>query len=253
MKRGLENLTNMKYPGRIIILGRDKTGENCLVIYAITGRSPSSKARKLVFENGEVWVRPTDQAVLMRGNTDLLVYPAVYIGKEGIAVSNGKQTEDIKEHLLHSMNPSEVLLTALRFWDYEPDAPNYTPRISGCVLTHKKSALSIIKRASDGSSERDVFEVSLIPGKGNMIATYSGRNIEPLPSFRGNPLEVDIEGKRAKDVAEDVYQSLTPKNRKEDYRVAVACIFSRDLAKEEFDVFIINRDERMRFNHERFG
>jgi len=76
-----------------------------------------------------------------------------------------------------------------------------------------------------------------------MIATYNGENKEPLSSFRGKPLDVELDEEKAERVAEAVYQALAPKNQEKDYRVAVACIFSRNLIQGEFDVHIINRYE----------
>lgn len=242
MGKGLENLATMEYPGRIIIIGKDITGENFIVIYAITGRSPSSQARKLVADKGAVWTKPTEENALKSGHRDLLVYPAIHV-TQGIAVSNGKQTDDIKKHLTQSKYASEVLFSSLKDWDYEPDAPNFTPRISGCVLPSKNASLSIIKRSADGSSLRYIFEIPLIEGKGKMISTYQGENKEPLPAFCGEPLDVEFEGQKAKEVAEEVYQTLAPKFQGKDYRVAVACVFSRNLMKNEFDVHIINRYE----------
>jgi len=244
MQKGLENLEAMEYPGRVIIIGKDNSGENIIVIYAITGRSSSSQARKLIMEKGAVWTKPTDETILRRGNIDLLVYPAIYVVK-GIAVSNGRQTEDIIEHLYQSQSPPEVLRSALEHWDYEPDAPNFTPRISGCILPEEKAALSIIKRASDGSSIKSIYEIPLISGRGKMITTYNGENQEPLPSFSGEPLDAGFEEQSVEDVAEAVYQALAPKKQGKDYRVAVACLFSKDLAENEYEVHIINRHERM--------
>ena len=245
MEKGLESLEAMEYPGRIIIIGKDKPGKNAIVTYAITGRSPSSQARKLVIENNAVWTKPTDELTLQKGNIDLLVYPAICVEK-GIAVSNGKQTEDIRKNLSQRQSPGEILSSSLEHWDYEPDAPNFTPRISGCILSQEKAALSIIKRGSDETSVRSIFEFPLLSGQGKMITTYNGENREPLPSFRGEPLEVEIEGQKAERVAEAVYNALKPKKPGKDFRVAVACIFSRNLAQEEFDACIINKYERVK-------
>lgn len=242
MGKGLENLAAMEYPGRVVIIGKDKTGENFIVVYAITGRSSSSQARKLVADKGAVWTKPTEENAFKNGHRNLLVYPAIYVS-QGIAVSNGKQTDDIKEHLTQSKYASEVLLSSLKDWDYEPDAPNFTPRISGCILPSNDASLSIIKRALDGSSLRYIFEIPLIEGKGKMMSTYQGENKEPLPAFCGEPLDVEFEGQRAKEVAEEIYQALAPKFQGEDYRVAVACVFSKNLMKDELDVYIINRHE----------
>ena len=245
MEKGLESLEEMEYPGRIIIIGKDEPGRNVVVTYAITGRSPSSQARKLVIENSTVWIKPTDDITLQKGNQDLLVYPAIWV-ERGIAVSNGKQTEDIRKNLSQSQSPKEILLSSLEHWDYEPDAPNFTPRISGCILSPEKAALSIIKRGSDGSSVKSIFEFPLLAGQGKMIATYNGENTEPLPSFREEPIEVGIQEMKAERVAEAVYQALNPKKPGKDFRVAVACIFSRDLAQDKFEAHIINRYERVK-------
>jgi hypothetical protein len=79
-----------------------------------------------------------------------------------------------------------------------------------------------------------------------MITTYDGENREPLPSFRGEPMEVGIESQKAEGVAEAVYRALSPKKQGKDFRVAVACLFSRNLAKNEFDAYIINTIERVK-------
>jgi IMP cyclohydrolase len=244
MSKGFESLSAMEYPGRVIIIGKDRNRENIVVIYAITGRSPSSQARKLEIERGVVWTKPTDEAKLKSGNIDLLIYPAISIHR-GIAVSNGKQTQDILEHLSQSQNPAEVLRSSLQHWNYEPDAPNFTPRISGCITPQKKAAFSIIKRTSDGASVRNFFDIPLAPGKGKMIATYTGEDKDPLPSFEGEPLDVELEPTSADEITKMIFQAIAPKEQEKDYRVAVACIFSRNLAENEFKAHIINRHERM--------
>ena len=244
MAKSLKSLTAKEYPGRIIIIGRDITGKNEVVIYAVTGRSPSSQARKMELKDDAILVKPTDEETLKKGKVDLLVYPAVLFSS-GIAVSNGKQTTDIKNHLGQSQNPAEVLEQALDKWDYEPDEPIFTPRISGCVLPQKKAALSIIKRAQDGFSIRDIFEIRLNTGKGKMISTYEGVDQKIPPAFSGEPLDIEIKEKTADDMAAAVYEALGPSPGQKDYRVSVVCVFSSDLKLEEYEIFIINRHERM--------
>jgi len=75
MKKGL---LSMVYPGRMIILGRDVSGKNNIVLYVITGRSPSSQAREIVWEKDSFWVKPIDKEVIKTGNIDLLVYPQLF-------------------------------------------------------------------------------------------------------------------------------------------------------------------------------
>ena len=96
-------------------------------------------------EKKEMVVQPTDADILKQGNPDLLIYPAIYFD-EGTVVGNGKHTQDVKKSFDARKNPLIALTTAHSRWQYEPDAPNYTPRISGCYGT-EKAALSIIKRA----------------------------------------------------------------------------------------------------------
>lgn len=243
MIKVLDNLSSREYPGRVIIIGQDKSGNNEVVIYAITGRSPSSQARKMEIEEDAIWASPTDENVLKGGNIDLLVYPAIlFVPARGIAVSNGKQTSDIGSLLLKSQNPLEILESALSQWNFEPDEPIFTPRISGCVLSGKGAALSIIRRNLDGSSSRDFYEVPLVSGRGMMIATYSGENRDPVPSFTGEPVEVEIHKKRADDMAKAVYDALEPEAGKKDFRVSVACVYFSKVSTGQNEIYIINRE-----------
>jgi IMP cyclohydrolase len=243
LKTELENLAVKEYPGRVIILGKDPTGKKAIVVYAITGRSPSSQARKLEKEGDFIWAKPTDEDILKTGQADLLVYPAVYLGR-GVVVSNGKHTSDIIDHLEKSPNPASLLQSALSAWDYEPDAPIFTPRISGCVLTLERAALSVIRRGPDSSPVRDVFECSMVSGHGNMVTTYQGENRHPVPSFSGDPLSLEIPHRTCRDMAEAVYEALGPAGEGLDFRVAVACVFSSSLERDDYEVSIINRCER---------
>jgi len=224
MSNALGYLKQMPYPGRVIIIGKSPAGKN-VVMYAITGRSPSSQARRLVIdgEAQQVLVTPTDEETLKTGNPDLLVYPAIMCGS-GIAVSNGKQTVDIFNHLSKDRAATAVLTEALAGWEYEPDAPNYTPRISGCITSG--AGMGILKRDGDGSVAAACCELSLTPGRGRLIATYSGANENPLPSFAGEPREVDIPWPTAEDAVQAFYDALGPAPGNPDFRVAAACLYA---------------------------
>jgi IMP cyclohydrolase len=241
MNDRLETLTSMAYPGRLIVIGRDRSGDRAIVIYAVTGRSPSSQARELVRREDAVWTRPTDPVVLAKGNPDLLVYPALVFGR-GIAVSNGKQTAGIL--LGGSPSAAGTLETGLRSWSYEPDAPIYTPRISGCVLPGNRAALNIIRRGTGGEPERMFHEFVPGPGEGRMISTYAGENADPLPSFRGEPKALALSESTARTMAEAVFGALGPKPDGPDFRVAVVCVFARPGDPSGLDLAIINRHER---------
>lgn len=240
MPSPLSPLENLVYPGRLIIIGRTPGGA-AVVIYAVTGRSASSQARRLVQREAGVWVEPTDEAVLRQGRVDLLVYPALLFAAGGVAVSNGKQTTDIRDALVSGARPVAALGAAMAPWDYEPDAPTFTPRISGCV-TAAGAALSVVKRAPDGASLRSYFEVPASPGQGRLVSTYQGENRDPLPAFVGEPIVVDLPPGGAREAAEAVYAALAPRAGNPDFRVAVAGY--REIGASSSEIHIINRHER---------
>ncbi len=234
----LEALANMEYPGRLLIIGKDVSGESKFAVYAITVRSPPNQARKFELRYGRILVMPTNEEELKKGDADLLFYPAMILNKDSIILSNGKQTDTIDMHPWHEFTPLQILEGSLSAWSYEADPPHFTPRIAAYVgLDSKKDAIGIIKREEilngGAISQRQFFEFELAPGKGKLISTYSGKNQNPLPSFEGEPLDVKLEGNTPKDIAEAVYGALNP-----DFRVAVACAF---INGKEIVHHIINR------------
>jgi IMP cyclohydrolase len=236
-------LAALEYPGRLIVMGEVAGGRKAVIVYAITGRSPSSQARKLAHRDDGVWVQPTDEDVLKKGNVDLLVYPALLFGRAGVAVSNGKQTADIRDALLAGAAPVAVLSKALSAWDYEPDAPIFTPRISGC-LVRGSAGLSVIRRGGSGEILRSYFEVPLREGEGRLVSTYAGPNSDPLPAFEGEPRPVGLAGETARETAEIVYGDLAPAAAEKDFRVAVACVFVSLSDPGGIELYVINRHER---------
>ena len=243
MDRSTASLAKLAYPGRLIIIGETGEAGKAAVVYAITGRSPSSQARKLVHRDGGIWVQPTNEETLKTGNVDLLVYPAVLIANGGIAVSNGKQTADVRDRLRPGIDPVSALSSALAGWDYEPDAPIFTPRISGC-LTGKAAGLSVVRRGPSGETLRNYFEVGLRAAEGRLVSTYEGPNADPLPVFCGEPRFVRLAGTTAGETAEAFYRDLAPSADGQDFRVAVACVFADLAAPDKVVVHIINRHER---------
>jgi len=236
-------LASLEYPGRLIVIGAAPEGGRAVIVYAITGRSPSSQARKLGLREGGIWVQPTDETTLRQGNVELLVYPAVLFGRTGIAVSNGRQTADVRDRLALGVGPVSALSMALASWDFEPDAPIFTPRISGC-LTGGTAGLSVVRRGPSGETLRNYYEAGLRKGEGRLVSTYDGPNTEPLPVFRGEPRFVELSGATAAEAAEAAYRSLGPGPSGKDFRVAVACIFVSPEGQDKPDVHIINRHER---------
>jgi IMP cyclohydrolase len=236
------------YPGRLIALGVSPDGRRNVVIYAITGRSPSSQARKLVARERGVWTEPTDETALRQGNVDLLVYPALLFEKQGLAVSNGKQTEDIRSMLAAFHNPVSILSEALGTWDYEPDEPTFTPRISGCVRGGR-AALSVISRGPGGKSVKSFFEVPSVPGRVFLVSTYEGPNRDPLPSFRGEPRPWSLTSASCREAAEKVYEALGPTSQGKDFRVAVVGVTAATEDPDSLEIEIINRHERTGTSH----
>jgi len=242
---GLSLPNVMPYPGRFIIIGGSPRANRVIVVYAVTGRSPASQARRLTFEGSAVWTEPLDQDTVGKGQVELLIYRAIAVDRR-IAVSNGRQTDDIAKVLKRAgpeERPEDVLSRSLESWTYEPDYPHYTPRISGCVLTGGRAGMSIIRRREDGERLVSFFSWTIDPGKGRMIATYSGREESPLPSFSGEPIEINTGEAAAKETAEAIYQALAPEQPAQDYRVAVACVSALRANLRNYDVHIINRRE----------
>jgi IMP cyclohydrolase len=108
----------MAYPGRVVIIGKTPSGNLPFVVYCITGRSPSSQARRIVFEEARAVVRPTDDELLETGDPELLLYPAIMIS-QGIAVSNGRQTSSIRR----ASSNMEAAATASRITSSFPFCP----------------------------------------------------------------------------------------------------------------------------------
>lgn len=225
METSLEALAEMDYPGRVIMVGKTPDGEP-FVSYAITGRSQSSQARRMVGDKKNrdcIQVVPTDEQLIKQGDTNLLIYPAIAANKERIVVSNGKQTEDFGNVLDESLDPIARLHQNLACWNYEPDSPNFTPRITGIVTKTGLAALSIIKRNENGATIRHYFGFELALGKGKFISTYTGENKNPLPSFQGEPIDFIMPHTFLEDVTGAVYEALGPnERRKDDFRVSVA-------------------------------
>ena len=255
----LEAALDREYVGRMIIMGRDESGRNNVLVYAITGRSPSSQARQLVEEGEAVRVEVTDEAQLRQGNPALLVYPAIGRLEDTLFVSNGAQTDilyttcdrmrraksrtDPMDVLFRAFNDQYVYLpgSVIDLTSYEPDAPTYTPRISG-VMRADAAAMSIISRDISGKPAKYFFGMPLNDGLGKMISTYEGHNPSSgaIPSFTGTPIDVQLRGRFPPTVAENVFAALAPKPGKPDFRVAVATVFY-DLEKRKMTMHIINR------------
>lgn len=260
--KGLEAIANIDYPGRLIIIGKAFNGE-VAVLYAITGRSTPSQARKLLRgeKTNTIRTEVTDREQLERGSPALLLYPAIVPVDGFVAVSNGAQTKLIYSAIKNDkiLSPPKDILEsafALPFWEYdqkddrwiditsyEPDDPNFTPRISGCVI-NGDAALNIIKRGENENPIKEYFAFHLFEGRGKMISTYTGENVPkgvPLPSFKGAPFDVDLPYSKVEEAVDAVYDALKPKPGQLDFRVSVAGVYA---GKEGYKIDIRNRCDK---------
>lgn len=190
----LENLlSENSYPGRGIVIGITEDGENAAIAYFIMGRSENSRNRVFVTDGDGIRTQAFDSAKLT--DPSLVIYAPVRVYENETVVTNGDQTDTVYE----ALKAGKTFEDALRTREFEPDAPNFTPRISGIVTTKDGKAsykLSILKSANGNgdSCERFFYEYSApVAGEGRFIHTYL-HDGNPIPSFEGDPVRVAIAG-----------------------------------------------------------
>ncbi|MGI6696963.1 MAG: IMP cyclohydrolase [Christensenellales bacterium] len=195
------------YPGRGILMGMTPDGR-ILAGYFIMGRSQNSRNRVFIREGKELLIRPYDEALV--ADPSLIIYRPVREYGDQLIVTNGDQTDTICE----ALSQGGSFESALRKRTFEPDAPNFTPRISGLMNINNGDFKLSILRASDarGSAcDRLFYEYAALPGLGRFIHTYQADG-NPLPSFYGEPAQIDIPD----DVdafGEAIWQALHPDNK----------------------------------------
>ena len=229
-----EQLKTNAYPGRGIVLGLAPSGKKALIAYFIMGRSANSRNR--VFDPveaiGGIRTLAADPAKLE--DPSLIIYHPVRQMGRGLIVTNGDQTDTILEFLKQGL-PMEQ---ALRTREFEPDGPNWTPRISGLLGPNGSYKLSILK-AADGTGRRclrQTFEYPGQPGTGHFLHTYAGDG-DPLPSFAGEPEQVAVEGD-IDSLASAVWDALDEANR-----ISLFVRFT-DLETRDFQQRIVNKYNR---------
>ena len=182
------------YPGRGIVLGRSQDGKYAVVAYFIMGRSENSRNRIFVETQDGIRTQAYDPAKMT--DPSLIIYHPVrrVTDEDGVTtiVTNGDQTDTLRDFMLEG----ESYVAALNTREFEPDEPNYTPRISGIVYPSGSYMLSILK-SLDGDPScclRHYFTYDAPrPGLGHFLHTYQGDG-NPLPSFQGEPRPVEIAG-----------------------------------------------------------
>ena len=228
-----QELSSNTYPGRGIVIGKSADGKYAVTAYFIMGRSVNSRNRVFVTEGEGIRTQAYDPAKLE--DPSLVIYAPVRVLGNKTIVTNGDQTDTIYE----LMDKQQTFEQALRTRTYEPDGPNYTPRISGIMHLENGSynyAMSILKsnNGNPDATNRYTFAYeNPVAGEGHFIHTYMGDG-NPLPSFEGEPTWVGIEG----DI--DSFTQMIWNNLNEENKVS---LFVRYIEIEtgKYETRILNR------------
>ena len=206
-----ERLNGNAYPGRGIVLGQSADGKNAVFAYFIMGRSVNSRNRIFVeCDGGEVKTHPFDASKVE--DPSLIIYSPIRVCGNHLIVTNGDQTDTIYDFVKDGKSFKEALETR----EFEPDGPNFTPRISG-MMTFTEGAftyqMSILKSAdAEGSAcNRFTYTYAPLKGLGHFIHTYVCDG-NPIPTFQGEPERVSIPN----DIdafANDIWNNLNADNK----------------------------------------
>ena len=231
-----KELQGNSYPGRGIIIGKSADGTKAVTAYFIMGRSENSRNRVFVEEGEGIRTQAFDPSKLT--DPSLIIYAPVRVLGNKTIVTNGDQTDTIYEGMDHQLTFEQ----SLRSREFEPDGPNYTPRISGVMHVENGKfnyAMSILKSA-DGNPdccERYTFTYDKpINGLGRFIHTYMSDG-NPLPSFEGEPTLVEIGNDDIDTFAEKIWNSLN-----EDNKVSLFVRYI-DIASNKAESRIINKNK----------
>ena len=205
-----ELLAANSYPGRGIVVGKSEDGKNAVIAYFIMGRSENSRNRVFTEKDGNVFTEPHDYSKVQ--DPSLIIYSAIKAIENKLIVTNGDQTDTIYDFIAKG----EDMRAALRTREFEPDAPNLTPRISAVLNFANKDFtydMSILKSADpEGTAcNRYFYEYSSIAGLGHFIHTYVTDG-NPIPTFQGEPERVKIPN-CIDCSAEKIWESLNENNK----------------------------------------
>lgn len=213
-----KEISSTSYPGRGIVLGRTADGEKAVIAYFIMGRSENSRNRIFVEDGDGIRTQAFDESKLE--DPSLIIYAPVKTFAESTIVTNGDQTDTI----VNLMACGRTFEQSLSAREFEPDEPNYTPRISGIVNVRTDCdargeklsyTLSILKSANGNPKccQRFTFDYAHpLQGEGHFIHTYMGDG-NPLPSFEGEPTLVEIGNDDIDTFAEKIWNSLDADNK----------------------------------------
>ena len=223
------------YPGRGIIVGKSADGKRAVMAYFIMGRSENSRNRIFVQEPGGIRTEAFDPSKMV--DPSLIIYWPVRVIDDCVIITNGDQTDDIYNYI----DDGATFADALRERTFEPDAPNFTPRISA-MATFVDGDFSLdmaILRAGDAKGSfchRVFWEYEQVEaGKGCFLHTYLSDG-NPIPAFTGDPETVAIDDGDAEHVAEALWNGLNADNR------VSLWVCTRDLATGRTEQKIVNRN-----------
>ena len=230
-----QELQGNSYPGRGIVIGKSADGHYAVTAYFIMGRSVNSRNRVFVEDGEGIRTQAFDPSKL--SDPSLIIYAPVRVLGNKTIVTNGDQTDTIYD----MMDKQCTFEQALRTREFEPDAPNYTPRISGIMHVENGSynyALSILKSNNGDPSSCNRFTYAYNnpkAGEGRFIHTYMGDG-NPLPSFEGEPTLVDIKG------GIDEFTNLVWNGLNEDNKVSLFVRFI-DIENGTYETRIMNKNQ----------
>ncbi len=210
MKKKMQKvLAGKSYVGRGIVLGKSKDGKRAVFAYFISGRSANSRNRIFVEDGAGLRTEPFDPSKVE--DPSLIIYSPVKVVGNDVIVTNGDQTDTVEEYL----KQGKCFRCALKTRAFEPDAPNFTPRISGVLHISKKLEyeISILKSADKKGKKcnRFLYEYEALNGTGHFISTYQ-KDGNPLPSFAGEPVAVAIPND-LKEFADEIWNALDAENK----------------------------------------
>lgn len=203
-------LSKLEYPGRGIILGKSEDGKNVVFAYFIMGRSVNSRNRIFDVYGDDIRTKAFDESLL--NDPSLIIYSPVKVFGDNVIVTNGDQTDTIYEYLKTGKSFEDALYTRT----FEPDAPNFTPRISGLIELKDRLKLKFSILKSDEGDESQTLRFfynydNPKPGEGFLIHTYK-ENSDPLKSFEGEPKKIQISGD-IDEFSEKLWNSLDSENK----------------------------------------
>ncbi len=198
------------YVGRGIVIGKTADGSKAIIAYFIMGRSENSRNRVFIENGEEVIIKPFDESKVE--DPSLIIYSPIKKLDNKLIVTNGDQTDTIYNYIKAGKTFEEGLETR----EFEPDAPNFTPRISGMLTFGKEDftyKMSILKSADEKGSacSRYTFSFPAVNGLGHFIHTYACDG-NPLPTFQGEPERTEIPNE-IDDLVQEIWGNLNEENK----------------------------------------